>query len=58
MSLCRMLNAKCARCDLEARGKKMRWPPDLLEMILSEVATERNRAQKVIKLGEGADVDS
>ena len=49
MSLCRMLNAKCARCDREAQGRKMRWPPDLLEMILSEVATERNMLRARLK---------
>ena len=49
MSLCRMLNAKCARCDREAQGRKMRWPPDLLEMVLSEVATERNMLRARLK---------
>jgi hypothetical protein len=44
-----MLNAKCARCDREAQGRKMRWPPDLLEMVLSEVATERNMLRARLK---------
>jgi hypothetical protein len=45
MSLCRILNVKCARCDRvaklahEGNTHQMHWPLDILEIILSKIDT-------------------
>ena len=54
MSLCRLLNAKCARCDritqhaCEAKTHPMQWPPDILETILSK-SGDRNMLRARLK---------
>ena len=45
MSLCRILNVKCARCDRiaqlahEENTHPMQWPPDILQLIFSKIDT-------------------
>ena len=51
MSLCRVWNAKCARCDpiarlaYEAKMHSMQWPPDVLEAIWTTLRTGMWRAR-------------
>ena len=51
MSLCRLWEAKCARCDTlalharEAEVHSMQWSPDILEVIWDKVRTGMWRAR-------------